>query len=390
MKCKNMLYLIPIASIFSMPAMALLTGNSANCDDTALAGATDGDVNLTASYTANTISVSWYNDDSQISGPTQCTYDGTLSLPSRPADKTGYTFGGWRVRSNAPTQITLASLIGDAISVPTNFNGYASISGTTIANNINGSSNFYPFIGNGEWGVSIDGTRKIMGKALCSAQGGTPGSTSMISQYYENDNTSTNCWCKITRYMPNTTDTQYFYSDSWVFRNNIGSSCTSNCATMCASGFSSMSSIQFNLLNSAVRANTINLINTPITQASGLSAVISLTGNINQNANAFGLSAYGDFGVTVNTSMGDGKLTGTSMCNNINGSVGEKRLELPKTNSGGINCWCHATGFMPTSGSESWLAAQSRWALGYVFSDSGTCQNSCAQQCMQYARTNSW
>ena len=56
---------------------------------------------------ANTINLNWYNDTVANNGtiitPTnteanQCTYDGSITLPSNPMSKTGYTFSGWRLR----------------------------------------------------------------------------------------------------------------------------------------------------------------------------------------------------------------------------------------------------------------------------------------------------
>ena len=56
---------------------------------------------------ANTINLNWYNDTVANNGtiitPTnteanQCTYDGSITLPSNTMSKTGYTFSGWRLR----------------------------------------------------------------------------------------------------------------------------------------------------------------------------------------------------------------------------------------------------------------------------------------------------
>jgi hypothetical protein len=52
----------------------------------------------TAQWTQNTINVSWYDGDTLISDDISCSYGGDLDLPTPPT-KTGYTFLGWKLRT---------------------------------------------------------------------------------------------------------------------------------------------------------------------------------------------------------------------------------------------------------------------------------------------------
>lgn len=69
-----------------------------------------GNTECAATWTPNTINLTWYNDSSTNNGTAitlpqgsnagSCTYDGTLNLPAQP-EKNGYTFNGWTVRSTS-------------------------------------------------------------------------------------------------------------------------------------------------------------------------------------------------------------------------------------------------------------------------------------------------
>ena len=61
-------------------------------------GVDDGTANVEAIWTPNTIHIDWYNQDTKVLS-NDCTYDGDITLPSNPANRAGYTFGGWRIRS---------------------------------------------------------------------------------------------------------------------------------------------------------------------------------------------------------------------------------------------------------------------------------------------------
>ena len=48
---------------------------------------------------ANTINIDWDPQNGEAHTTNQCTYDGAITLPAEPS-KTGYTFGGWRLKTN--------------------------------------------------------------------------------------------------------------------------------------------------------------------------------------------------------------------------------------------------------------------------------------------------
>ena len=64
---------------------------------------------LRADWIANTIGISWYNGDQQVSGVSSCTYDGTFNVPSAPT-KTGYVFDGWLLTALPSAYTRLAYL----------------------------------------------------------------------------------------------------------------------------------------------------------------------------------------------------------------------------------------------------------------------------------------
>ena len=106
---------IAVATMISCPAFA--TGinagaQSADCVNGTLDTYT-GPASLRANWTANSITLNWYDDSTENGGQainvpnasTTCTYDGGIVLPEDPT-KTGYEFDGWKVRraAAAPSQ----------------------------------------------------------------------------------------------------------------------------------------------------------------------------------------------------------------------------------------------------------------------------------------------
>ena len=102
--CKIILSIIAIAII--TPTYAKDSNNhiepspTNDCVESTLGTAT-GPANLEADWTANTLTIDWYNGDTKLSSNT-CRYDGQITLPSTNPTKTGYTFRGWQVRAAAP------------------------------------------------------------------------------------------------------------------------------------------------------------------------------------------------------------------------------------------------------------------------------------------------
>jgi hypothetical protein len=80
---------------------------TASCDNETL-GQTSGTANIEVDWQPNTINISWYSDNTQLSvqpAATTCVYDDDLYLPSTQPTKTGYTFKGWKVLT-VPTGYT--------------------------------------------------------------------------------------------------------------------------------------------------------------------------------------------------------------------------------------------------------------------------------------------
>ena len=63
-----------------------------------------GDVTCTAQWTANTINLSWDDNNAttaSVGGGSTCTFDGSITLPSQVPQRTGYEFGGWEVSNTS-------------------------------------------------------------------------------------------------------------------------------------------------------------------------------------------------------------------------------------------------------------------------------------------------
>ena len=96
-----------LAITFAIPAFATIESGS-TCDTTNLGQSENNSTaNVEADWTANTIHINWYggSDDLLVLDANTCTYDGTITLPTEPT-KTGYTFNGWRLRTECDTITT--------------------------------------------------------------------------------------------------------------------------------------------------------------------------------------------------------------------------------------------------------------------------------------------
>ena len=97
-----------IALTLCCPAFATVDitadANSAGCNNTVLHTYT-GPTALEADWSANTITLNWYNQSTKITPSNNtantCTYDGGITLPSNEPTRTGYTFAGWQLRTTA-------------------------------------------------------------------------------------------------------------------------------------------------------------------------------------------------------------------------------------------------------------------------------------------------
>ena len=199
---------------------------SATCDSSTI-GTTTGPANLEAAWTANTINLDFYSNDTKV-GTGTCSYDGGIILPNTPDVPTGYTFGGWRLRAAAAPQQSRFDLstweYGSATMI-----GYSQLNGETGFNETKYGLTF----NSGEWATEFtNGT--VKGIARCSTTNGTYAQTGSPA-----NDLGTKCWCQATGYAEHTDGNYVEYSpvesSSWVFCNDYGGSdCVINCANYCS------------------------------------------------------------------------------------------------------------------------------------------------------------
>jgi len=79
----------------------------------------NADITLTATWTANILSISYANGGGSGSSPTSpssATYGANVTMPANPYSKTGYTFDGWAVSGTGSLQGTYAAGVSKAVS----------------------------------------------------------------------------------------------------------------------------------------------------------------------------------------------------------------------------------------------------------------------------------
>ena len=215
-----------------------IMSNNNDCDNGTLT-TYSGSVELEADWSANNVDITFYNGDSEYTTG-QCTYDGTLTLPSTDPTKDGYTFDGWKVRRVAAAQCSLVDLvITSGFALDSENIQYISQNGNNTWGNTTG-------LNPGEFrAIFDDGTMKAT--SLCSAWGGDE----FEGDYYftnkadwsatDNEVNNANgikryCWCKVIDYKSNNNETCDVSTASWVLRINdflSESDCISNCTFSC-------------------------------------------------------------------------------------------------------------------------------------------------------------
>ena len=241
--------------------------NSATCNNSTLETYT-GTSNLQANWSANTINITWYNDDAQFAS-NSCTYGGPLTMPNDIPTKPGYTFAGWRVRQAAGCTFAnqVCSLTGSGVNGLTynmddsNAYGYYSHNGQDKKN-----ESTYGLTAGG-WTVKDTSGGIIKGIASCNStkpnlwdtvmegmSNGTMTGEQVINALWGTCNNDTfkpsntfdatasgqdsdqYCWCKMESYTPSGESACNIASPSWVFGNDLesASSCALDCASVCA------------------------------------------------------------------------------------------------------------------------------------------------------------
>ena len=255
-----------LALCMACPAMADIAkeATSATCDSSTI-GTTTGPANLQADWTANTINLDWYSNDSKLTvGSTSatCTYDGGITLPSTPSVPTGYTFGGWRLRGAASSCAInnfvyggLESYIDSGIKggeYHRNENKYnlsvdgdwalefnnGLIRGITSCNtnNANYAELVNELMSQVESGGMTTEQIKSAEEQLYVTIWGSGGTGIMPGGTFAQSSTGSNCWCRITS-LDNTSCSTT--ETSWVFYGdfNATESCSSQCAANCIEAF---------------------------------------------------------------------------------------------------------------------------------------------------------
>jgi len=240
-----------LAISIAAPAMAAVGdktinagANSAPCTSATLDTPT-GPAALEADWTANTIRINWDAKNGTTIPAGECTYDSTITLPATPS-KTGYTFGGWTVKSG-PAQCSLSGLDANTNGIDylsKNFAGdwcyyYNDDTGDAINDC---SDNTFSSLSTGEWQVNFS-YGSVKGTGYCSAKSGNNHSnqwggdssdwTATESELTSATGDAKYCWCKVTGYTPNGGDMCAPAASSWVFSFFNGRGSPSGCAYNC-------------------------------------------------------------------------------------------------------------------------------------------------------------
>ena len=193
--------------------------DSNNTSHTVTAGDTVQPYNVTclAVWDTGQIYLSWEpNNGETIETPNMCTWGGSMTDIQHPT-KTGYSFLGWALEvCLLPSEL-----------VSTNGNAYGSKSP-------DGSQNYnivpYDITESGQWGVSWANGDKVMGQGFCSS---TTGESQGQVGTPDTNSTGQSCWCKLTNYTANGSNSCDLQSSSWIFA-YTGPGCDTACASDCA------------------------------------------------------------------------------------------------------------------------------------------------------------
>ena len=227
--------------MLTIPTIAMATdvdiepGANATCDNGTLK-TTEGDVNLRAEWEPHTITLNYYNGDTQYDS-NSCTYGGGITLPSQPS-RDGYTFQGWRLVQSQQQQSCLIS------NYPSDDYGidYGYINDSTGQY---GSDSYnyeqYTLTEDNTWAVEFN-NGIIKGRALCGGLSGdnhdwewggnSSDWTATESAILSAPGEKKYCWCAGTSFG----DQCSVSSPSWVFSYvyDLAFNCAYYCAAYCA------------------------------------------------------------------------------------------------------------------------------------------------------------
>jgi len=245
-----MIFGIIFSSFATDPDISSST-TTASCADAVL-NTNGGNVNIEINWEPNVIPLRWYNGNTMVESNT-CTYGGGLNIPEPPAERTGYTFRGWRVRPTYDFTQLDNSVDGSsrfAIAKAGNQDKNICYYGgsTTECNNYIDFAKLQRY----EWKVVYNyGTVYGMSKCSTSGSGISHGGTAQTISETE----GAYCFCKVTGFQPTGESTIYGPSTNmkWVEHSSAGDTyCLYRCAYYCTvmAGSSKIG----NTFNSAFRA----------------------------------------------------------------------------------------------------------------------------------------
>ena len=233
------------------------TATSADCTEPTL-GTYSGNAKFDAKWTANTIPLRWYNNNTLMQNvnteSNTCNYDGALTIPTIAPERTGYIFAGWKVRPTMDFS-TLTSLPNGqkrwakGYYSNTNYCWYKEGTGNSTQVSCASDSEFRE-LEKHEWKIQFS-SGTMYGTGYCSAKSGntssltypTNTSSNWLATYDTLENTSGTkqyCWCQATGWKPSTNNPENTIygqssdsaSSAWVFIYSRGTA--AHCAQYCA------------------------------------------------------------------------------------------------------------------------------------------------------------
>ena len=283
------IFVLTFVSIQPLFANIAASNISPVCDYSAL-GAYSGTAHLRQKWVPNTIPISWIDNGSAMAVPINsqsCSYSGVLTLPPAPTPPTGYVFVGWKLQNSNPLEdldlstenvITYGAkgLDGERCT-----QGYMDGEDHDIEEHFNCSSSALVNVNFGEGIVVYNSGDKVILSASCNntvAEMPEPSENLMaaaaaieeqcsedwtdeceeqmmaLEMQYLNENkssltrpvgtfngteTGSNCWCRVSKYIPSTGDAQNLQAFTWVnhqFYAGEGYEDSNDCAMYCAEG----------------------------------------------------------------------------------------------------------------------------------------------------------
>lgn len=290
-------------------------------------------------FSAPTIDVSWFSQNDLLNvqnAAKECTYGDRLTVPSSNPVRSGYDFNGWTVGYR------------DMCSLRAPYEVFAD-------GGEGSGSGFSPSYDTNSWAQSLD-YGVITGEFLCSVDTGT---TAVVGN--PSCTAGNGCWCRVNSYTDK--DSNYLIGGPWVFLTTIGSGdCKKECPEACSVFDKIADGRKFRaaLYNMVIEDGEVEVL-----------GFLSQSGTIKENETVFDLTEPNTWGALFT----GGKVVGKALCSTTTGTAAT--AGNPSESSGG-NCWCRATGYIPSGGTLR-TTSSTQWVFQ---SNLGTdCKGACADNC---------